>query len=233
MGLGMEARRYVKWLPERDAELRAHFDAGRGDQEIARAMGIGFMAVRHRRHHIGVLRRGHCKTRIDEGRWTSEINSRLTELWASGLRAALIAQELGDGFTKNAVIGKARRLNLPPRPNGRIPGQPSQKRKPRVTRSYPFRAPPQLRLVVDNTRDEDIPIAQRKSFVELTADACRWMVGDPQGEHFYCGGETAGGSWCPSHHKACFQSSFKSLGDCVNRVVEKLERQRRDNAKQA
>ena len=43
--------------------------------------------------------------------WTSEKVEKLKELWSKGRTASQIAEELGD-TTRNAVIGKAHRLNL-------------------------------------------------------------------------------------------------------------------------
>ena len=43
--------------------------------------------------------------------WTSDRVDMLARLWAEGLSARQIAQKLG-GVTRNAVIGKAHRLNL-------------------------------------------------------------------------------------------------------------------------
>ena len=43
--------------------------------------------------------------------WTPERVEILTRLWAEGLSARQIASKLG-GVTRNAVIGKAHRLNL-------------------------------------------------------------------------------------------------------------------------
>lgn len=43
--------------------------------------------------------------------WTNERVDILTRLWADGLSARQIASKLG-GVTRNAVIGKAHRLNL-------------------------------------------------------------------------------------------------------------------------
>lgn len=37
----------------------------------------------------------------------------LTTGWSENMRAALIAEAIGDGCTRNMVIGKARRLDLP------------------------------------------------------------------------------------------------------------------------
>lgn len=47
--------------------------------------------------------------------WTAEALDALRELWAEGLSTLAIGREMRT--TKNAVVGKARRLNLPPRPS--------------------------------------------------------------------------------------------------------------------
>ena len=43
--------------------------------------------------------------------WTDEKISKLKELWGKGKTASQIAEIIG-GITRNAVIGKAHRLNL-------------------------------------------------------------------------------------------------------------------------
>ena len=43
--------------------------------------------------------------------WTEEKISKLKELWGKGKTASQIAEIIG-GITRNAVIGKAHRLNL-------------------------------------------------------------------------------------------------------------------------
>ena len=43
--------------------------------------------------------------------WTPEKEEKLKELWKKGLTASQISKELGD-TSRNAVIGKAHRLNL-------------------------------------------------------------------------------------------------------------------------
>jgi len=44
--------------------------------------------------------------------WTDERVELLKKLWMEGLSASQIAGELGDGVTRNAVIGKVHRLKL-------------------------------------------------------------------------------------------------------------------------
>ena len=43
--------------------------------------------------------------------WTEEKVNKLTELWGTGKTASQIAEIIG-GISRNAVIGKAHRLNL-------------------------------------------------------------------------------------------------------------------------
>lgn len=62
--------------------------------------------------------------------WTDETIARLKELWAEGLSTAEIGRRLS--ITKNAVVGKAHRLSLPPRPS---PIRRSDKPKAPVTES--------------------------------------------------------------------------------------------------
>ena len=68
--------------------------------------------------------------------WDQANISRLRQLWAEGVSTAWIARAMG--FSKNAIVGKAHRLNLPKRPSpirhgaaGPRPVQPP--RAPRVT----------------------------------------------------------------------------------------------------
>lgn len=49
--------------------------------------------------------------------WTDNKVDQLKSLWVSGLSARAIANILGDGITRNAVIGKARRVDMTPRDN--------------------------------------------------------------------------------------------------------------------
>ncbi len=44
--------------------------------------------------------------------WTEEREQKLKELWEKGYTASQIAEMLGEGTTRNAVIGKAHRLKL-------------------------------------------------------------------------------------------------------------------------
>ena len=62
-----------------------------------------------------------------ESVWTQERVDQLGQLWRQGLSTAEIGRRLG--LTKNAVVGKAHRLSLEPRPS-------------------PLKTPPRRRIVV-------------------------------------------------------------------------------------
>jgi GcrA cell cycle regulator len=49
--------------------------------------------------------------------WNEERIELLRQLWDKGISASQIAEQLGGGITRNAVIGKAHRLNLKSRPS--------------------------------------------------------------------------------------------------------------------
>ncbi len=96
--------------------------------------------------------------------WTSAGEQRLTYLWnIAKWSSAKIAADLG--CTKNAVIGKARRLSLDPRESGG--GTKGTKR-----RGFP-------KLIISNIPREDIaPVPGTfKHFSDMQDHDCRWPAG--------------------------------------------------------
>ena len=74
--------------------------------------------------------------------WTDERVELLKKLWMEGLSASQIAAELGEGVTRNAVIGKVHRLKLSARakptntaPRSRPAARPSTPRRPSTSSS--------------------------------------------------------------------------------------------------
>ena len=56
--------------------------------------------------------------------WTDERIDTLKTMWEAGQTASQIAEALGDGVSRNAVIGKAHRLGLQARPSPVKPNEP-------------------------------------------------------------------------------------------------------------
>lgn len=71
--------------------------------------------------------------------WTDERVELLKKLWMEGLSASQIANELGEGVTRNAVIGKVHRLKLSARakPASAAPRPRSTANRPAVRRASP------------------------------------------------------------------------------------------------
>ena len=120
--------------------------------------------------------------------WTNEKVEKLKALWSKGHTASQIAEMLGD-TTRNAVIGKAHRLNLEARapskqPSGNQSNNPSNiktsKRSSQpLSRKQKFRS-----ILLDKNFEKENP----KTLEELTEKTCKWPIGHPNEENFYfCG----------------------------------------------
>ena len=118
--------------------------------------------------------------------WTSEKVEKLKELWSKGHTASQIAELLGD-TTRNAVIGKAHRLNLEARapskqsntPKSKDPKQQTRRSSAPMSRKAKFQS-----ILLDKNFEAENP----KSLEELTEETCKWPIGHPNEEKFYfCG----------------------------------------------
>jgi hypothetical protein len=74
--------------------------------------------------------------------WDSELDARLTTLWAEGHTATVIASKMGMGLTKNAILGRAHRIGLYKRPsltqrNSSKSGHTTKKRIRRAVKKIP------------------------------------------------------------------------------------------------
>ncbi len=72
--------------------------------------------------------------------WTEERIEKLKDLWSKGMTASQIAEELG-GVSRNAVIGKAHRLDLQSRPSPVKGGDGEAAAKPEPRKAAPRAAP--------------------------------------------------------------------------------------------
>ena len=118
--------------------------------------------------------------------WTSEREEKLKELWKKGHTASQIATLIG-ATTRNAVIGKAHRLNLEARSASRKiisktnteNNSAPESKKQKLGRKAKFKA-----LLLDKNFEPENP----KQLEELNDETCRWPIGHPYEEKFYfCG----------------------------------------------
>ena len=118
--------------------------------------------------------------------WTLERENKLRALWKKGHTASQIASLIG-GTTRNAVIGKANRLNLEARtiskknsttPKVKLENDVKIKQE-KLGRKARFKS-----LLLDKNFEPEKP----KKLTELTDDTCRWPFGHPYEKDFYfCG----------------------------------------------
>ena len=137
--------------------------------------------------------------------WTTEKVEKLKALWSKGHTASQIAGMLGD-TTRNAVIGKAHRLELEARAPSKQSSSPrSRENKQAVKRS----ANPMSRkakfqsILLDKNFEPENP----KSLEDLNESTCKWPVGHPNEEKFYfCGRKPEGEfPYCKLHVLYAFQ----------------------------
>jgi len=160
--------------------------------------------------------------------WTDERVELLKKLWEEGHSATQISIRLGQGVTRNAVIGKVHRLNLagraqpqraptPRSPKVREPSAPGRPRSPLtlptagssalkpIMRTAPLAAPlpePKPLRLVDNDRGDG-----RITILQLSDKTCKWPSGDPGSEDFcFCGHKPREGSpYCEYHARIAYQ----------------------------
>lgn len=120
--------------------------------------------------------------------WTDKRIDTLKKLWLEGLSASQIAARLGEGVTRNAVIGKAHRLDLAARPS-------PVKAEPAKPAAKPARAAPAEK-------------PQRVTLLKLTERMCKWPIGHPgEPEFHFCGRRSQPGQpYCAHHASMAYQT---------------------------
>lgn len=150
--------------------------------------------------------------------WTDERIAQLKECWESGMTASQIAEKLGEGVSRNAVIGKAHRLGLKSRPSpvkggeeelvaapAAAPETASPPRAEPAARAEPPRAAaPAARKPAGKGK------AARTTLLDLSEKVCKWPIGHPGEPDFhFCGkGSQPGFPYCTEHCLVAYQAQL-------------------------
>jgi GcrA cell cycle regulator len=166
--------------------------------------------------------------------WTDERVEQLKQHWLEGKSASQIANLLGHGFTRNAIIGKVHRLGLAgrakspssaiSRPRQAAPSHgvhraaaPRASAAPRMVRGATALAvAPQALEETELQTFESVvlPMSLRVTIVELKESMCRWPLGDPTSSDFrYCGSPAASGPYCAHHGRLAYQPAHERRRD--------------------
>ncbi len=148
--------------------------------------------------------------------WTDEKVAKLRELWGKGKTANQIAEIIG-GITRNAVIGKAHRLNLSAKiktryvsPNKNIENNIENNN----SKSFKGRRSRFKSLIIENDFEPENP----KQLEELDENSCKWPIGHPNEKSFYfCGRKSLKDfSYCKLHLLYAYQPKGKKEGTQTN-----------------
>ena len=159
--------------------------------------------------------------------WNEEKVSKLKELWGKGNTASQIAEIIG-GLSRNAVIGKAHRLNLSSKIKTRnasssqsFNGSSEENNsKQGQGRKSKFKS-----LLIEKDFEPENP----KKLEELDESSCKWPVGHPEEKSFYfCGRSSLKDfSYCKLHLLYAYQPKGKredsatDKGEDVPEYIEK------------
>ena len=140
--------------------------------------------------------------------WNEEKVAKLKELWGKGKTASQIAEIIG-GISRNAVIGKAHRLNLSAKIKTRILSnnnytniQDELKIKSKKGKKSKFKS-----LIIEKDFEPENP----KQLEELDDNSCKWPIGHPDEKSFYFCGRTSlkDFSYCKLHLLYAYQPKGK------------------------
>ena len=141
--------------------------------------------------------------------WTEEKVEKLKKLWGNGNTASQIAEIIG-GISRNAVIGKAHRLNL----SAKIKTRTATSNKnfqssmeENNVRSKKIRKSKFRSLLIEKNFEPENP----KQLEELDESLCKWPIGHPDENNFYfCGRSSLKDfSYCKLHLLYAYQPKGK------------------------
>jgi len=141
--------------------------------------------------------------------WNDEKVAKLKELWGKGNTASQIAEIIG-GVSRNAVIGKAHRLNLSAKIKTRVASsnqtfensRENKNLRPKRGRKSRFSS-----IMIEKDFEPENP----KQLEELDESLCKWPIGHPDEKNFYfCGRSSLKDfSYCKLHLLYAYQPKGK------------------------
>jgi GcrA cell cycle regulator len=158
--------------------------------------------------------------------WNEEKVAKLKELWGKGNTASQIAEIIG-GLSRNAVIGKAHRLNLSAKIKPRSSSSSQNINNINSEKNIKLKRGRKSRfqsLIIEKDFEPENP----KQLEELTDDVCKWPINHPSDKNFYfCGRSSLKDfSYCKLHLLYAYQPKGKKeevneKNDEIPKFIEK------------
>jgi hypothetical protein len=158
---------------------------------------------------------------VKDFNWTDEAVETLRSMWKTHSRA-VIANTLGKGCTRNAVIGKGLRLGLPKTRAGggireradRKPRSDTAKSRIKPNAMSAFFARPKLKQQTAGQRAAaPAPDSLFVTITEIPIGGCKFAVTPhdvPPDQHRFCGVKAVDGPHCPHHAHFVYQPRVRA-----------------------
>jgi GcrA cell cycle regulator len=168
--------------------------------------------------------------------WTDDMRKRAFELCEQRMSATKIAAVLGNGISRNAVLGLLYRAN---KHLGVRPGMSFEQQTQRLAKAEakvakpakPVIIKPPARPLIDGPKlpktMEELRTVEVASLhiglMDLTERTCRWPTIEVDGAHKFCGLQCGQGPYCTSHTALAYQPRVENRKG----YVKPFQRERR------
>ncbi len=164
-------------------------------------------------------------------KWTDEIDTLMCRNWIAGVSAtdcaAMIYEKFGVMFTRNAIIGRAKRKGYRTSALANYPCRPSDPNKRKVAPKKRVKRPKSnlqsdaisrhSKALADFRKRQEIiyndaPKSRNMTLLELPPRGCHYATSpDEATTHLFCGAPQNEGPYCMYHARICYRATARQI----------------------
>lgn len=185
------------WTESQVETLKISWAEKMSTAEIADLTGRSEKSVFHKAAVLGLRSR----KPVDSWKDYPERDEIVKTMWAENASASEIAQVLGNGITRSAVLGRIKRLDLPKREGKKkSPSRGAKALRPSTSAitGYVAVKPVRSREPYSTPIDPNAPTPLKLTLEQREKHQCAWIVNDG-GPYLYCGHQAGETAYCPYH----------------------------------